>query len=221
MAIRLILKTASKPPIILRLDPGETLVGRNTECKLRIPSSDVSRQHCVLKLRDEKLTVVDLDSANGTFVNGIAVKGKQLAAPGDRIQVGPVTLLVQLKPTEPAEPLPPKKSGQGTTSTVKVPLPGSKKKTKAQSEPAIELEDEEAEESLDDIVLLEPVEDDPEDSASLNEIVLAEEDDNDQPIEGVELILDEKEQLHLPQSGEIRNLLNQLDDSPTSKRKKR
>lgn len=83
------------------LDGETTMVGRRPDSTLRVASSDVSRQHCQLVVKDGTVVVKDLGSSNGTFVNGQRVAEKQLA-PGDRLTVGPVVFVVQID-GEPAE----------------------------------------------------------------------------------------------------------------------
>src|SRR5207244_4199000 len=73
----------------------ETIVGRRRDCDLRIRSSEVSRRHCLLSFQDGVLHVEDLDSVNGTFVNGVRVSGRQVVRPGDRLDVGPIQFLVE------------------------------------------------------------------------------------------------------------------------------
>jgi pSer/pThr/pTyr-binding forkhead associated (FHA) protein len=79
----------------------KTILGRRQDCQLRIPTKDVSRHHCALLTDGTKLTVKDLGSSNGTFVNGKRVAASELKA-GDRLRLGPVTFVVQVdgKPAE-------------------------------------------------------------------------------------------------------------------------
>jgi pSer/pThr/pTyr-binding forkhead associated (FHA) protein len=53
----------------------------------------VSRLHCQITAGATELEVVDLDSTNGTFVNGQRVKRASMKE-GDRLGVGRVELLV-------------------------------------------------------------------------------------------------------------------------------
>jgi pSer/pThr/pTyr-binding forkhead associated (FHA) protein len=71
------------------------IIGRKLECDLRIPTGDVSREHCELSTNGVILTVRDLGSANGTFVNGKRITEAQLRA-GDKLGVGPVIFVVQI-----------------------------------------------------------------------------------------------------------------------------
>jgi pSer/pThr/pTyr-binding forkhead associated (FHA) protein len=72
----------------------ETVVGRHRECGLRIPCAEVSRRHCILRLRDDILSLEDLGSLNGVYVNGERVSGTLELQPGDRMEIGPVVFSV-------------------------------------------------------------------------------------------------------------------------------
>jgi pSer/pThr/pTyr-binding forkhead associated (FHA) protein len=72
-----------------------TIVGRRQECDLCIPLSVISRRHCALNMDDGKLSIRDLGSSNGTFVNGKQVDEADLAA-GDKVSVGPLNFVVQI-----------------------------------------------------------------------------------------------------------------------------
>src|SRR5262245_19200412 len=78
----------------LKLGDGVTSLGRHDDCIVRIKSSQVSRRHCELLEADGRLTVRDLGSSNGTFVNGKRVLGQQVLKVGDELTVGTVTLRV-------------------------------------------------------------------------------------------------------------------------------
>lgn len=65
----------------------ELLIGRDSECDLVLDSPLVSRFHA--RLSGEVLQ--DLDSANGTFVNGSPIRSEQLKA-GQRVTIGPYHL---------------------------------------------------------------------------------------------------------------------------------
>jgi Nif-specific regulatory protein len=72
---------------------GETLsVGRDPSNEIQVGELSVSRHHCRVKKEAQQYKIVDLDSFNGTFVNGVPVKEQELAH-GDQIAVGDVLLL--------------------------------------------------------------------------------------------------------------------------------
>ncbi|MEX0728583.1 MAG: FHA domain-containing protein [Planctomycetaceae bacterium] len=74
----------------LSLPEKNVTIGRDEECGLRVASTEVSRQHCVLIPTAEGLLVRDLDSQNGTFINDVPVAGERILAPGDILKVGPM-----------------------------------------------------------------------------------------------------------------------------------
>ncbi len=78
----------------LKLGDGVTSLGRHDDCIIRIKSSQVSRRHCEILEADGRLTVRDLGSSNGTFVNGKRVLGQQVLKVGDELTIGTVTLRV-------------------------------------------------------------------------------------------------------------------------------
>jgi pSer/pThr/pTyr-binding forkhead associated (FHA) protein len=80
--------------LTFRILPGNTkTVGRAPRADFVVDASLVSRLHCRLVADAAGLEVVDLDSTNGTFVNGARVARAPLND-GDRLGVGRVELLV-------------------------------------------------------------------------------------------------------------------------------
>ena len=83
-------------PMRLRLHPGhhaidltrpDVLLGRHTEADLRMPLPDVSRRHCRFVYSAAGWQVIDLDSLNGVYVNGLRVNRVSLLRPGDNIRI--------------------------------------------------------------------------------------------------------------------------------------
>jgi predicted component of type VI protein secretion system len=62
-------------------------LGRSPGCELVFCDDTVSRRHGRLELRDGRWFLVDLDSSNGTIVNGRRVRDAEVRA-GDRIRLG-------------------------------------------------------------------------------------------------------------------------------------
>jgi predicted component of type VI protein secretion system len=78
----------------LTLRGPEAVLGRAHGSAVRIPSGDVSRKHCRLCITANKVTLEDLNSLNGTYLNARRIEGIREVRSGDRIRVGPVTFLV-------------------------------------------------------------------------------------------------------------------------------
>jgi serine phosphatase RsbU (regulator of sigma subunit) len=67
-------------------------IGRTAPADIIIADSEISRSHCVIVLRGDDLLVTDLNSTNGTFVDGIKVVGETALPVGSMLQVGKRTL---------------------------------------------------------------------------------------------------------------------------------
>jgi diguanylate cyclase (GGDEF)-like protein len=70
----------------------ELLIGRRADADVPLRDDGVSRRHATITVDDEGGRLVDLDSANGTFVDGVCTSEAQLAD-GARIAIGGATLL--------------------------------------------------------------------------------------------------------------------------------
>ena len=69
------------------------VLGRSERADVQIQSPRLSRQHAALSLGERGVTLMDLGSSNGTFVNGQLI-AEALLRPGDIIQVGGVAIRV-------------------------------------------------------------------------------------------------------------------------------
>ncbi len=72
-------------------------IGRSPEADIMISDSRVSRLHARLEKTEKGWVILDLESKNGTRVNGELVKEKLLSS-GDVIQIGPVRLVYEPAP---------------------------------------------------------------------------------------------------------------------------
>ncbi len=75
------------------------LIGRGEECHLRPRSEAISREHCALLVEQEQVTLRDLDSKNGTFVNGERIESSRILKSGDLLQIGPLSFEVVINQT--------------------------------------------------------------------------------------------------------------------------
>jgi pSer/pThr/pTyr-binding forkhead associated (FHA) protein len=71
----------------LKIPPKGIVIGRSSTCDVRVEDSQVSRIHSLIYFKDGKYYIKDLDSENGTFVNGKKVSDLVLN-PGDKIEIG-------------------------------------------------------------------------------------------------------------------------------------
>lgn len=70
------------------LDRPSIIIGRRLSSDLPVNDPEVSRQHARITATPPAASIEDLESRNGTLVNGRAVAGRQPLADGDLIQVG-------------------------------------------------------------------------------------------------------------------------------------
>jgi DNA-binding NarL/FixJ family response regulator len=105
---------ASNLPI--RLDPGEYIVGRTKRAAIILHDLTLSRRHARLICSKTSLIVEDLDSSNGTFVNGERVT-KQSVEMYDEIRFGGVVCKLAASPLAATD-------FEDSETTFAAPLPG-------------------------------------------------------------------------------------------------
>lgn len=73
---------------VYELPLGQTLIGRSEVAQVRLPDDGVSRRHAkIVREADGSAKIVDLESTNGTYINGRRVHAEGLRE-GDRIRIG-------------------------------------------------------------------------------------------------------------------------------------
>jgi pSer/pThr/pTyr-binding forkhead associated (FHA) protein len=90
-------------PTVVPLPVGRLTVGRDEQNDLILHESSVSSFHAeLIRLDDDGLRVIDLDSSNGTFVNGDRINRAVLKA-GDRLLFSCVSAMVTFRQHEAGE----------------------------------------------------------------------------------------------------------------------
>lgn len=80
---------------------GDVVLGRGRAAGLRLPDAQISRRHARVRLRGERVEVLDLGSKNGVRVNGVRAERRAVAlSPGDELALGE-TLLALEDPSAP------------------------------------------------------------------------------------------------------------------------
>jgi pSer/pThr/pTyr-binding forkhead associated (FHA) protein len=74
------------------VDKRRVVIGRSKDSDIQVSDQNVSRRHAEVRQEGAAYWVVDLDSTNGTEVNGRRLKRAKLK-PGDRITVGATDLV--------------------------------------------------------------------------------------------------------------------------------
>lgn len=86
------------------------IIGRGETAHLRPASDLVSREHCAIEVGDGKVTITDLESRNGTFVNGEQLRKPHIARAGDSLRIGRLQFQMLIDPVK-ASSKKPKVSG--------------------------------------------------------------------------------------------------------------
>ena len=92
--IRLRVKEGRERGSVFEIDESEAVIGRGSDCNIRLVDSSVSRVHVRLESRDGRVVMKDVDSRNGTFVNGVRVSEAELS-PGDELGMGSHVLVLE------------------------------------------------------------------------------------------------------------------------------
>jgi pSer/pThr/pTyr-binding forkhead associated (FHA) protein len=89
--VPLLVLVAGGAPRSFPVSSDETIVGRSPDAQIQLHEPLVSSRHLKVLRRGDVYTIVDLDSENGTYVNGVRVKSKELTQ-GDQVHLGGLTL---------------------------------------------------------------------------------------------------------------------------------
>jgi pilus assembly protein CpaF len=89
-----------KPPTYFDMAEGIYSIGSDEDCKLIMAHSDIADRHAILSINSNSCWIEDLGSENGTFVNQHKVQGRSTVMPGDKIEIGPFTLIIDPQPEE-------------------------------------------------------------------------------------------------------------------------
>lgn len=100
-------------------EEAEVLIGRGSDCHVLLENAGVSRNHAKLLRNHGEIKVIDLESGNGTFVNGKQVTEAVLTS-GDTLRIGKFSLYVtpSMKALATAPPQPSAFSGEASSGTV-------------------------------------------------------------------------------------------------------
>jgi hypothetical protein len=211
MEVRLVLDRGSVQRKVWHLHHKDTIVGRRRDCHLRIRSAEVSRRHCLLSIQEDHVDVEDLDSINGTFVNGQRVVGKQMLRPGDHLEIGPLKFIVEYELSPAAlERLEQANAAAAADRSAVLPLCD----LDVEGDAAVIAE---GAEQCDAPPLVDEDTEEVSDQAKKTDAESSSATDDEAPLP----ILDEEAaDWHLPQTSDLRDLLSQMD-APESRPRRR
>lgn len=93
-----------------RLEVGAALVVGRGNADVIVEDNLISRRHALIRAVDDAFEIEDLDSLNGTWVNGRRIEAPARLEPGDVVRLGATLIRVEHEPvrhvTAPAEPPP-------------------------------------------------------------------------------------------------------------------
>lgn len=72
---------------VISMNDGPVLIGRQAGATLKIGNASVSRRHALIEKEGDRFVIADLGSRNGTFVNDVPVRRRELQH-GDRVRIG-------------------------------------------------------------------------------------------------------------------------------------
>lgn len=72
------------------------IVGRSDTCDIYIDDTKLSRQHFVIENDNGTFYVMDLQSRNGTMLNGIRINSRQRLSSGDKIMAGLSDIIITI-----------------------------------------------------------------------------------------------------------------------------
>jgi Nif-specific regulatory protein len=96
---RLVAISGSLKGSVFTLTETETSVGRESLNKISVSDLSLSRRHCVIIKEGNNFKLTDLESRNGTFVNGLPVKERHLEH-GDKINIGDSVFIFLIREEE-------------------------------------------------------------------------------------------------------------------------
>jgi serine/threonine protein kinase len=79
------------------LTQGEYTIGRDASCQICIDAPGVSRHHARLRLVGYEITIEDLGSANGVFLEGVQIQLPSRVRPDQQVEIGSARLFISLK----------------------------------------------------------------------------------------------------------------------------
>jgi len=80
----------------------KTTIGRVDDNTFPIAESSVSSHHCEVFIRGSDVVVNDLNSTNGTFINGDKITGEAVLKPGQILRLGQIELRLEVEGAPPA-----------------------------------------------------------------------------------------------------------------------
>jgi hypothetical protein len=98
--MKVVLELQDQPSNVRRITVRHDIViGRGSDCNLRLSAPQVSRRHGFLRVGRDSVSVTDLDSSNGTYIDGTRITaGKRYdIADGAQLALGPIRFIIHVR----------------------------------------------------------------------------------------------------------------------------
>lgn len=89
--------SADFPEMQYVIGPLGLKIGRGHSSDVVLADGQISRTHCMVRLKEDELHVVDLDSTNGTFVDDERIDGEAVLPVGSTLRIGKFSLVHQVR----------------------------------------------------------------------------------------------------------------------------
>ncbi len=120
---RLVVRQGPNPGQVFELTTPEVNIGRDIANDIVVNDPEVSRKHARLTLEGERYKIEDLNSTNGTYIDGQRLIGPHVMAIGEIIMFGDnVGMVYDGEPALPDETMP-SKVDLGATPVAAIPIP--------------------------------------------------------------------------------------------------
>jgi hypothetical protein len=120
---RLVVRQGPNPGQIYELDKKEIIIGRDIANDIVLNDAEVSRRHAHLIQEGNRYTIEDLNSTNGTYIDGQRLIGPHVLATGEIIMFGDnVGVVFEGEPTRTDETVP-SMVDLGSTPVAAIPIP--------------------------------------------------------------------------------------------------
>lgn len=123
--MRLIFTSGSREGQTIDVDGARVMIGRVSDNDLQLDGEKISRHHAVIE-RDEsgRRMLSDLNSRNGTYVDGVRLSEPRLLTGGERVRLGDEHFLVQAEPAPPPARVPaPPAAAEPASAAAPAPAP--------------------------------------------------------------------------------------------------
>jgi pSer/pThr/pTyr-binding forkhead associated (FHA) protein len=89
---------------VTRFQTSEVILGRDPLCNLCVPDETVSARHARFTYQQNQWWVEDLNSTNGSYLNGERLTTRAVLVPGDELRCGQLTFRIEMETKNPIEP---------------------------------------------------------------------------------------------------------------------